>query len=229
MMSDRAALVKAVRDNPADLTARLVYADWLDEYGTTDCDRATAEYLRLCSDPVKGPKGTKALPSRVYKWLCSGSRSLWHHDRHIGFPLPGAPALIGHPRYDPFSWREVPGEVIEAPEVCNWHRLIPSVLALDSWGRLPESERDYNVRMRNYRPTPRFWRDGNSILVRLTLPGTDPHSLFVRSRPQLRLRFSTQFLVEANGLFRRAQWLAVERALYADLPFVNPTVREGEL
>jgi uncharacterized protein (TIGR02996 family) len=42
-MSDEAAFLDALAANPADDTARLVYADWLDEHG----EPAKAEYLRL--------------------------------------------------------------------------------------------------------------------------------------------------------------------------------------
>lgn len=220
-MSDRAALESAVRANPADLTARLVYADWLDEFGTCDRDRASAEYLRLCSDAAKGAKASKNLPASVYKWLCSDSRPWGRHNRHIGFPLPGAPALVGEPRYEFMSWRELPGEAIEAPGVCNWHRLVPSVLALDSWGQLHENERASLVRYSGYRPTPRFWRDGNSVRVRLTLPGADLNGFTIRSRPQLRLRFSAKLLIEASCELSYKQWAAVRAALARDLPFVN--------
>ncbi|HEY1188609.1 MAG TPA: TIGR02996 domain-containing protein [Gemmata sp.] len=45
-MSDEAAFLEALKANPADDTARLVYADWLDEHG----EPQKAEYLRLvCS------------------------------------------------------------------------------------------------------------------------------------------------------------------------------------
>jgi uncharacterized protein (TIGR02996 family) len=42
-VSDEAAFLDALAANPADDTARLVYADWLDEHG----EPAKAEYLRL--------------------------------------------------------------------------------------------------------------------------------------------------------------------------------------
>ncbi len=42
-MSDEAAFLAALKANPADDTARLVYADWLDEHG----EPQKAEYLRL--------------------------------------------------------------------------------------------------------------------------------------------------------------------------------------
>jgi uncharacterized protein (TIGR02996 family) len=42
-VSEEAAFLAALKANPADDTARLVYADWLDEHG----EHAKAEYLRL--------------------------------------------------------------------------------------------------------------------------------------------------------------------------------------
>jgi uncharacterized protein (TIGR02996 family) len=44
---DRLALLRAVAADPDDDTPRLVYADWLDEHGTGDADRARAEFLRV--------------------------------------------------------------------------------------------------------------------------------------------------------------------------------------
>ncbi|MBY0461450.1 MAG: TIGR02996 domain-containing protein, partial [Gemmataceae bacterium] len=41
-MSDRAALLKAILDDPDDDTARLVFADWLDEHG----EGRRAAYIR---------------------------------------------------------------------------------------------------------------------------------------------------------------------------------------
>ena len=41
-MSDEAAFLKAIQDNPKDDTVRLVYADWLDEHGDP-----RAEFIRL--------------------------------------------------------------------------------------------------------------------------------------------------------------------------------------
>jgi uncharacterized protein (TIGR02996 family) len=45
-MSDREALLAAIAANPREETTRLVYADWLDEHGESDVDKATAEYIR---------------------------------------------------------------------------------------------------------------------------------------------------------------------------------------
>jgi uncharacterized protein (TIGR02996 family) len=44
---ERAALLKAICDEPEDDTPRLVYADWLDEHAGSEADRARAEFIRL--------------------------------------------------------------------------------------------------------------------------------------------------------------------------------------
>lgn len=46
-MSDLSALLAAIRENPDEDTPRVVLADWLDEFGTTDKHKATAEFVRL--------------------------------------------------------------------------------------------------------------------------------------------------------------------------------------
>ena len=46
-MSERQALLRAVIDSPDDDAPRLVYADWLDEHGQTEADRARAAFIRL--------------------------------------------------------------------------------------------------------------------------------------------------------------------------------------
>ena len=46
-MTDATALLHAIRENPAEDTPRLAYADWLDEFGTTDVERARAVLIRL--------------------------------------------------------------------------------------------------------------------------------------------------------------------------------------
>jgi|GEM_PF-1603839 len=46
-MTDAPAFFRAIEANPADDTPRLVFADWLDENGTTDADHARAEFIRV--------------------------------------------------------------------------------------------------------------------------------------------------------------------------------------
>jgi uncharacterized protein (TIGR02996 family) len=45
-MNEREALLLAIAANPAEDTPRLVYADWLDEYGDGEVARARAEFIR---------------------------------------------------------------------------------------------------------------------------------------------------------------------------------------
>jgi uncharacterized protein (TIGR02996 family) len=90
LMSDEAAFLAALKANPADDTARLVYADWLDEHD----EPRKAEYLRLaaelgreCNDVAAHPHGARilaladALPE---EWRTeAGSRfvvTLFHYD-----------------------------------------------------------------------------------------------------------------------------------------------------
>ncbi|MBY0457520.1 MAG: TIGR02996 domain-containing protein [Gemmataceae bacterium] len=54
-MSDKAALVRAIADDPGDDTVRLAFADWLDEHGDA-ADRARAEFIR-----VQIARGNRAL------------------------------------------------------------------------------------------------------------------------------------------------------------------------
>lgn len=212
-MSDRGAMIRAIRANRDDRHARLVYADWLDEYGATDCDRATAEYLRLCSDGNRLPSGNKFLPAPAYRWLADPGAP-WN--RRIGFPLPGGPALAGLPRYDVYL-RERPGEEIEAPPVCNWHRLVPRLLALDVWASISDESRQSALR-RGYRPTPRFYRDGRKVHIWLTTVDMDAGQLFYRSRPVVTLTFSARRLMTVRGRLDRETAALAVKALQLDFP-----------
>lgn len=64
-MSDRLALLRGILANPDDDLRRLVYADWLDDHGTTDADKARAEFIRLACNMK-----AKTMISRAEtKWL----------------------------------------------------------------------------------------------------------------------------------------------------------------
>jgi len=43
----RAAFLRTIEADPTEDTHRLAYADWLDDHGESDCDRATAEFIRV--------------------------------------------------------------------------------------------------------------------------------------------------------------------------------------
>jgi uncharacterized protein (TIGR02996 family) len=45
-VSTREALLRAVIERPEDDAVRLVYADWLEEFGATEADQARAEFIR---------------------------------------------------------------------------------------------------------------------------------------------------------------------------------------
>lgn len=72
-MTDRDSLLAAIRANPRDDLPRLVYADWLDENGTTDLDVATSEFIRKSvafKGKQKHPVGLiGAMAPAGYEWL----------------------------------------------------------------------------------------------------------------------------------------------------------------
>jgi uncharacterized protein (TIGR02996 family) len=73
-MSDRLALLRAILANPAENTPRLVYADWLEEHGTTPADTARVEFIRLWYRLKPGLRTTtKALAA----WLWAKWPQLW--------------------------------------------------------------------------------------------------------------------------------------------------------
>jgi uncharacterized protein (TIGR02996 family) len=64
-MNQRLALLSAILANPDDDLPRLVFADWLEENGTTDADAARVEFIRLgCKSRVKSKISTAET-----KWL----------------------------------------------------------------------------------------------------------------------------------------------------------------
>lgn len=74
-MSDRRALYAAILAHPDDDTPRLIYADWLDEFGDAD-DRARAEFIRKwCEaarrDPFDSPFRRKSV------WLNDDRAKAW--------------------------------------------------------------------------------------------------------------------------------------------------------
>lgn len=65
MTEDRMALLRAVLASDQDNTVRLAYADWLQENGSGDADRATEEFIRVsCSKSYP-----HRMPLPAYPWL----------------------------------------------------------------------------------------------------------------------------------------------------------------
>jgi uncharacterized protein (TIGR02996 family) len=94
-MSDEAAFLRTIQANPADTTAKLVYADWLDDHGEPE----RAEYLRLIAHGTPDEAQKRELESRV------GSR--WRS--WLNIPLP--------------NWNEVTFYALGKLEtVLNYHQ-----------------------------------------------------------------------------------------------------------
>lgn len=81
-MTDRQSFIDKMLESPNDDTVRLVYADWLDEFGDCDRDRATAEFIRLSCKMVASPR--LSLPEG--KWLGDGPQGR--------YTVPGCESLI---------------------------------------------------------------------------------------------------------------------------------------
>lgn len=65
-MTDRRDLLWAILAAPADDTPRLVYADWLDDCGTTNADAARAEFIRFALRLKSGLRSsTRAMADRL--------------------------------------------------------------------------------------------------------------------------------------------------------------------
>jgi uncharacterized protein (TIGR02996 family) len=80
-VNTEAQFLDAIRANPDDDHARLVYADWLDEDGTTDQHRARAEWIRLvCWKQGKQggkPTGERRRVPGEPAWLLANAHRLW--------------------------------------------------------------------------------------------------------------------------------------------------------
>jgi uncharacterized protein (TIGR02996 family) len=60
-MSDEAAFLNAILENPQDDAPRLIYADWLDERGDAIAAQK-ADFLRITSRLLTAPPGPRRLP-----------------------------------------------------------------------------------------------------------------------------------------------------------------------
>lgn len=69
---ERKALLLAILASPDDDLPRLVYADWLEEFGVTDLDAATVELIRLSCNST----GKKIMPRAAYPWIKENWRRL---------------------------------------------------------------------------------------------------------------------------------------------------------
>jgi uncharacterized protein (TIGR02996 family) len=82
MSPERLALLKAILSSPEDDLPRLVFADWLEENGTTDADAARVEFIRLgCRSKMK-----TAITPREGEWLDENWQRLLVHTLAVEFP-----------------------------------------------------------------------------------------------------------------------------------------------
>ena len=74
-MSERAAFVSAILDNPADDTVRLVFADWLEEHGEPE----RAEFIRCQIEAANLPalQRAKSKPHKRAKALLRKYDQAW--------------------------------------------------------------------------------------------------------------------------------------------------------
>src|SRR5262245_24393769 len=102
-MSEETAFLRAIQANPSDSTAKLVYADWLDEHG----EHEKAEYLRIVTSPRAESEPTRMrryeLERRLRVWLelVRGLAPLWDTVTMFALGrlrglLDGYAALSGH-------------------------------------------------------------------------------------------------------------------------------------
>jgi uncharacterized protein (TIGR02996 family) len=66
-MNTRELLLEAIRMAPASNMPRILYADWLTEFGECDHDTATAEFIKLSCPVVMPPRGV--MPQEAREWL----------------------------------------------------------------------------------------------------------------------------------------------------------------
>lgn len=69
-MTEREQLLSAIKASPKEDMPRLLYADWLEEFGTTDLDNATVDFIRMSCDLKNGGRRhSDLMPRAVYPWL----------------------------------------------------------------------------------------------------------------------------------------------------------------
>lgn len=81
MTADERGFLATILAEPDDNTHRLVYADWMDEHGTTDQQKARSEWIRMtCWDRGKRasrPTGEQTRMAGEPAWLRANARRLW--------------------------------------------------------------------------------------------------------------------------------------------------------
>lgn len=139
-MNEREALLLAILRQPEDRTARLVYADWLDDRHDLPAAQATAEFIRVA---CKGTKTNRGLPRQTYPWFRENWKRL----------VPSVLALSA-PRSEPWPFPDgVPWLRAEGLRVDLSVILPGNITTRPGTGRQVISTRLYPCRLR-------LWFDG---------------------------------------------------------------------
>lgn len=133
-MTDQVALLEAIRAHPRENTPRLMYADWLDEHGTCDRDRATAEFIRLALGPTKY---TRQWPHAAYKWLLNCKTGTGVRTGHWHRLVPALCALDATEELRAETVARHPGDSIIGPYLARG--LFPAPPLPWRFGRLVEA------------------------------------------------------------------------------------------
>lgn len=150
LVTDREALLEAIRANSDEDTPRLVYADWLDADGSGDLDRATAEFVRV-SCAMKPPAGRKVMPAAAYAWLRGNWRRLVPSvfEKHVPQLAPNRGDILYYPKgrviwakvhLPGFRWRADTGERVVYGFACEFEFWKGFLVAFTCWSEFPRDQ-----------------------------------------------------------------------------------------
>lgn len=122
-MSDGYALLRAIEANPEEDTPRLAYADWLEEYASTDAARARAELIRVQCELVRARPGKrKGELSARERELLNAYRKEWEAAHPV--PLWGTHYYV----------RGFLFHTLDAPDFVNYGEALAAVAPLHFLG-----------------------------------------------------------------------------------------------
>lgn len=133
--SDGEALYRAILDNPADDTVRLVYADWLDESGN---DAARAEFIRVQVELARKRASEPPAPTKELAKFVRDLVQLENRERKLraahGRGWARVPWGQGG-KGDAFDWQLTGPPTVAPPESGVWSASYPLACATPHWHR----------------------------------------------------------------------------------------------
>lgn len=147
-MSDRSALLAAIKASPDQDTPRLMYADYLDDHPESDRDVATAEFIRITCDMRVKPKMATI---KAGKWLDLGEE--------FDFPTGQQTAFGNYSRLCPLltGWMAVVNRTAHRVVPGGWEFGYPRV-SLTRNGRWLEMRHRKSVNWMPELTRIEFWR-----------------------------------------------------------------------